>query len=252
MNSLLQKGFSIIELMIALLLGSILLLGVTQMLISSSTLGTTSNNLSVNQDKAKTVIDLLGSEIGRAGYQGCTRTVDTRLDISGGDQKRTYPFVPLADPLGVMFAYGVDETTADGIGTTLISRDCFGNTLRYRGMAYQNCGNNLCIRGYSDITSNTADLIDDIIEDVQIVGIVITLRRGEKPIEYRYSVASLPTTENIYNDNLDSDVKKMVDAKLVTFVIRVTTAAAGAGDDKYNAETTVVRNYSATFRLRNL
>lgn len=256
MKSLLQakqNGFSLIELMIALLLGMILLLGVTQVMISSSTLGTTTNNLSVNQDRAKTVLDLLGSEAGRAGYNGCSSGGAVSWDsITDSTKKYSYAVVPLikSGDLGVMFAYGIDATLAQSQGTKIKSQDCFGRDLYYRNMVYQNEGDNLRITGRSDASATTTyDLVDEVIEDVQLDKIVLTLENDSG--QFSEVTISLDSSSDTYDDSQTSDIEKLQAAKLITFYITVKTAA-GTEANRNEAITAVERTYSATYRLRNL
>lgn len=246
MNHLLQKGFSLIELMIALLLGSILLLGVTQMLVSSSTLGTTSNNLTVNQDRAKTVLDLLGSETGRAGYKGCERGGMLEWSGMNANDRDRFSFLPLPGNLGISFVYGVDEGVANNsvtAGQELSAKDCFNRKLYFRKMVYQNCDEGLCIKGTSN-PGTTYNLVDDNIADVKIDNIVFTLKNSEG----KFSEIKLTDISNFAEEDLKSLQQT---AQLVTFFITVHTAA-GEGDDRLDAATSVKREYSATFRLRNL
>ncbi|UYZ85238.1 prepilin-type N-terminal cleavage/methylation domain-containing protein [Entomomonas sp. E2T0] len=258
MKSLLQakqNGFSLIELMIALLLGMILLLGVTQVMISSSTLGTTTNNLSVNQDRAKTVLDLLGSEAGRAGYNGCGAGGELSWTGKNSDElrKRSFAVVPLKEPVGIMFAYGIDGKFAQSGETQLLSEDCFGRRLYYRNMIYQNCGTDnpedLCIQGRTVATSGSFDLVDDRIEGVRIEKIVVTLENDAGEFS-EVTIGGISSDSN-YDDSDISNVVNLQEAKLITFYINVKTAA-GTSADKYNASTAVERSYSATYRLRNL
>lgn len=259
MKGLLQKrqiGFSLIELMIALLLGAILLLGVTQVMISSSSLGTTTNNLSVNQDRAKTVLDLLGSEAGRAGYNGCDGS-DGELssnDKTDALKKRFYAVVPLKESgnMGVMFAYGIDATLDQSdAATKLSSTDCFGRELRYRNMIYQNEGDNLRIQGRSNAkaAADAFDLVDDIIEDVQLDKVVLTLVDANG--KFKEVTISTGNDSDAYDDTQNSDIEKLKSAKLITFYITVKTTA-GTEAKKHEAITAIERSYSATYRLRNL
>lgn len=247
MNSLLQKGFSLIELMIALLLGSILLLGVTQMLVSSSTLGTTSNNLTVNQDRAKTVLDLLGSEVGRAGYKGCEKGGMLEWNGMNANDEDRFAFLPLPGTnIGINFVYGVDEGVANNdvtAGQELKAKDCFNRKIYFRKMVYQNCDKGLCIKGTSN-PGTAYNLVDDSIADVKIDDIVFTLKNSES----KFSQIKLSEVSTFTDEELKSLQQT---AQLVTFFITVHTAA-GEGTERLNAETTVKREYSATFRLRNL
>lgn len=72
MNFLLkQKGFSIVELMVALLLGLFLVSGVTAMYISSKQSYRVTDNLSRLQESMRFSLDFLSRDIRMAGYMPC-------------------------------------------------------------------------------------------------------------------------------------------------------------------------------------
>lgn len=66
-----QKGLSLIELMITVILSSLLLLGVLQLYINTSATDRTSNELARVQESGRVALDLIAREARRAGYQGC-------------------------------------------------------------------------------------------------------------------------------------------------------------------------------------
>lgn len=70
-----QCGFSIVELMVALGLSMLLLMGVVAMFVSSRTNYETTERLSRIQENGRYALDQLSSSIREAGFQGCTRSL---------------------------------------------------------------------------------------------------------------------------------------------------------------------------------
>lgn len=180
MKRILQQGFSIIELMVALVLGAVLLLGVTQVMVSSSLLGNTSKNLLVNQSTAKAVFDAL-SGVRRAGFRGCQengliipkaylRDVDA-LMWSRFDRMLGFAALPYIDPndnntIGVVVHYGaVSGDRSDTDKAELPDRDCLNNKLYFHEFIYKNCadkdGDAICVIGSSNIDNIFAEWVDN-------------------------------------------------------------------------------------------
>lgn len=245
MRRLLQQGYSIIELMIALLLGSILLLGVTQMMITSSTLGTTTNNLLNNQDIARTTLDLLGSEARRAGYNGCNKISNGVLDVANLTDDDRYPVVPFIKEgkLGIKFRYGVDSNVGGTTGKKLSNTDCLGKDLYYRDMVYQNCKKDdgregICITGGDKPADKS--LVDDMIENVSLAKMEFTIFDIKNK---QYKKLTIDKTSTIKVADIQA-------SQSVTFYIDVT----GIETDgvKGSSSNQVDRKYSSTYSLRNL
>jgi type IV pilus assembly protein PilW len=70
-----QKGFSLIELMIALVLGLLLMAGVTQVFVANNQLYRVTEAHSQLQDNARFALEILSRDIRSAGYGGC-RAID--------------------------------------------------------------------------------------------------------------------------------------------------------------------------------
>lgn len=255
MKRVLQQGFSLIELMIAIVLGCILLLGVMQVLISTSTLGTTSSNLSVNQDTARSVLSLLGGESQRAGYKGCGPGGMITSEEST-DWKNTAPILPVfADGFGIRFAYGMDRSLAGTSGkklkdgTTQI-QDCLGKDLYYRGYSYVNCvvggKSGICINGYSTPSTKLVD--NEFIEGANIDEMVFTVPKDDGKFK-EISVKS--TSSNEFQNLSDTKVQDVLDAKLVTFFITITTTEPRPTGATGQSMTTIKRTYSASYPLKN-
>lgn len=78
-----QRGMSLIELMVAILISSILILGVTE-LFSSSYFSSRSNSQLANmQESGRIALEIIGADARRAGFQGCV-AADQTYDLGNG------------------------------------------------------------------------------------------------------------------------------------------------------------------------
>ncbi|MEM7401624.1 MAG: PilW family protein [Pseudomonadota bacterium] len=80
-----QKGLSIIELMVALLLGLFLVSGVTGMYISSKQTYRMTDNLSRLQENLRFSLELMSKDIRMAGYMPCRYSGDHDYEVINGD-----------------------------------------------------------------------------------------------------------------------------------------------------------------------
>ena len=80
-----QKGFSLVELMIALLLGLFLVSGVTGMYISSKQTYRMTDNLSRLQESLRFSLDFMSHDIRMAGYLPCRSTASNTNAVVNGD-----------------------------------------------------------------------------------------------------------------------------------------------------------------------
>lgn len=78
-------GFSLIELMIAMVISLILLIGVTQIFLSSSATNRAQEGLSRVQENARFAIDVLGQDIRMAGHTGCPRSTSPEPVVMAND-----------------------------------------------------------------------------------------------------------------------------------------------------------------------
>lgn len=76
------RGFTLIELMIAMVLGLVLIGGVISVLLSNQQTYRTNNALSQLQDNARTAFELLARDIRQAGSTPCGNTSVTSLLVS--------------------------------------------------------------------------------------------------------------------------------------------------------------------------
>ncbi|WHI48802.1 PilW family protein [Microbulbifer sp. JMSA004] len=106
-----QRGLSLIELMIGILLGSLLLLGVLQIFQSNNDTYRMQDGFSRVQESGRFAIDLLSKEIRLADYWGCTPdqdSIENRLDT-------TDAFLTSIGSGGIQ---GIDNASSQTIGST--------------------------------------------------------------------------------------------------------------------------------------
>lgn len=109
-----QKGVSLIELMVALVVGLILILGVTQLFINNQKTYQFQQGQAGNQDNSRFTLMLLEQELGKAGYRS----------LPSVDPSFAYP-ADTASVSGCNFDAGVSVTGLAGSPTT-------GICLRYQ------------------------------------------------------------------------------------------------------------------------
>jgi len=80
-----QKGFSLIELMIALIIGLILTGGAIQIFISSKATYKSGNALSRLQENGRFIIDYMASDLRMTGYMGCSSRTPVITTILAND-----------------------------------------------------------------------------------------------------------------------------------------------------------------------
>lgn len=82
-NKPFQTGLSLIEIMIALLIGAFLVGGVLQIFISSKQSYWMQQNLSRLQENGRFAMGFLAKDIRMAGYWGCLSPSSTNIDVAG-------------------------------------------------------------------------------------------------------------------------------------------------------------------------
>lgn len=124
-----QKGLSLIELMVTILLSSLLLLGVLQLYISTSATDRTSNELARVQENGRVAIELIAREARRMGYQGCVgASVTTEANI-------TYPAEALD---GTNTSLTINYARPNPAGN-FPNRDCNNDRLEPYQITFSNC-----------------------------------------------------------------------------------------------------------------
>lgn len=77
-----QKGFSLVELMVAILIGLIILAGVVQVVVTSKTTFIAQEEMSFIQENARYAMNQIANDIRESGYLGCAGSVATVALVS--------------------------------------------------------------------------------------------------------------------------------------------------------------------------
>lgn len=79
-----QLGLSLIELMVAIVISSLLILGVTDLFMGSYFSSRTNTELAKMQESGRIALEIIGADARRAGYQGCGTAADTETVLPNG------------------------------------------------------------------------------------------------------------------------------------------------------------------------
>lgn len=115
-----QSGFSLIELMVAIVIGSLLIIGVTELFSSSFRSGLSSSELARMQENGRIALEVIGADARRAGFRGCT-AADQPLSL-GGNGKLPEDAVTSTATSNVTFRFATPGSgceAADGSFTAL-------------------------------------------------------------------------------------------------------------------------------------
>lgn len=142
-----QRGLSLVELMVAVLISSLLILGVLELFSNTSASDRSNTALARVQESGRVAIEIIGAEARRAGFQGCISSA-TETEIGS----ITLPDGAVATANGsITFRYAVTDTTA-GTQLPIENRTCGSlQRLYLKTSTYSNCSNgeNLCLNGQS-------------------------------------------------------------------------------------------------------
>jgi type IV pilus assembly protein PilW len=151
-----QIGLSLIEVMIALLLGAFLVGGVLQIFIGSKQTYRMQENLSRLQENGRLAMDLIGRDIRMTSYWGCL--VRASGDITGGDSTITLKAAFVTTPTGAC-GTTVDITAPYYCATASTIRYLINNAILQKITGTSSCAAN---------SNSTNDLIEGI-ENMQIL-----------------------------------------------------------------------------------
>ena len=94
----LQEGFSLVEMMVALVIGLLLIAGVLQVFLSSKVTYSMQSGLSKVQENGRFAISLLSRDIRQAAYNGCSKHT-TLINIVRDASDALPTFLDLSDPV---------------------------------------------------------------------------------------------------------------------------------------------------------
>lgn len=129
-----QQGMSLIEVMIAMVIGLLLLSGAATMFMSNQRIYREQNEISVLQENARFLMDILNKDIRRAAFVGCVDEITdvtnnlagvTDVDITSFTQSATSDLIEGSEN-GANWA---PSNSTEAIGTMLAGTD--GITVRY-------------------------------------------------------------------------------------------------------------------------
>lgn len=153
-----QKGLSLIELMVAILVSMILLLGVVELFLNTFRTDRTHTELSRVQESGRVAMELVTREVRRAGYQGC---IGASVKTKAGSIN--YPDDAISAPAVNSFTLNYARETGPG---SFPNRDCDNGILHPFQITFSNCGADLCINS-TDTGANQTLTNDTQITSVQ-------------------------------------------------------------------------------------
>lgn len=99
MNALKQRGLSLIEVMVAVVISSILILGVTDLFNSSFMSGRSNSELARIQENGRLAMEIIGSDARLAGLQTCTtdnwkaKPIEDAVTLGSGQKSLTLKYI---------------------------------------------------------------------------------------------------------------------------------------------------------------
>ncbi len=112
-----QKGLSLVELMVAIVISSLLILGVTEIFSRSFFADRDNTELTFMQESGRLALEIIGQDARRAGYQGCVAS-DTVTTFSPDNTSLPDAAVTTAGTNSLTFRYATPGT---GCGTTALA-----------------------------------------------------------------------------------------------------------------------------------
>ena len=248
-----QAGLSLIELMVALVIGSLLLLGATSLLINNKRIYQTQDQLGRMQENARFAVQRMFHDISMAGYFGCTgaagaitNNLRDPLATGGADYDVSHPVEGFDNATGNWLPSG--RTFARTPARTPASRT---DGITVRGMS----GMSYYLDSASPITSQTDDVkvkipegmeLDKAIEEDDYVMIAdckgadifqattVTPDTGNKTLTLAHATGSDNKTDSLHklyqdyeNRNTNTTTKKSV-AKVARLNVSRYYIAAGS------------------------
>lgn len=226
-----QTGLSLIELMIAILISTILVLGVTTLFSDTSDTARTNTALARVQESGRLALELIGADARRAGYVGCINTASTQptpleMDVDTGSDIITFPLDAFSfSSTQLTFRYGTEKeagSTAPELPPT--GTTCPGGRLELREAVYSNCPQGAIER----ICLNGQPMLDNAKIDSISLGIATS-----SGTEWKEASSSFT------NDELKT-------ISMVRVAITITEQESQA-----SSSVTISRSFNGTYHLRN-
>lgn len=224
-----QTGLSLIELMVAILISTILILGVTDLFSNTSASDRANSALARAQESGRLALEMIGADARRAGYVGCINNspIRTTSAVSASAEAPilttvgalTFPTDAIgATGTSVTFRYGVLPVAGSGATPLPVANPtCSGGQLELKEVVYANCNTSIpriCMNG------------DPILDNAEITGISLGISTG--------------TDTTSWKDATSATANDLATAHLLRIEVTVS-------ESKENIE----REFSSTYSLRN-
>lgn len=166
-----QRGLSLIELMIAILISTLLLLGVLELFINTNNADRSNTALNRTQESGRILLNIIGTDVLRAGYQGCSAA-------SNSAKVGNYNFP--ADALSaannsLTLRYATPANTGISFNA---SRSCDNDALYLYTATYSNCPTTTAPMIQRICKSSNGGANDPIVDNARIVSIEFAIPSG--------------------------------------------------------------------------
>ena len=194
-----QLGMTLIEIMVALLIGAFLMAGVLQIFVSSKQTNRMQENLSRVQENGRFALNFISKDVRRAGYWGCLRSSSPDIDIVGTDNNTAS---------GDNIDDGTDTLTLRGAFVQPPTGTC-GSVINIAAAYYTDPSSTITyqING-SDLQQNTNNQNNKLIEGIQDIQIlygidtnddddgIATTPAPDGPANYYVTAANIPDLDD--------------------------------------------------------
>jgi len=245
-----QSGLSLVELMVALLISSILLLGVLELFGSRSQTQRSANAVARLQENGRLAMDLIAREARRTGFYGCDTTIDDRGKVDFGTKGGgiiTLPDESLkgSDDTSLTFRYlGSSDGVKKAAGTTECSREKLDKPATRYFITFKNCDKNLCVE--SKDTSKEEVLLNH--ANIKKIRYIQFCEAPNQDKTCTYKKGDIPTKVAGGTETSFANVQKvLIELELCTDTLR-------EGSNNYcqeNNGTRITRTFNSLIELRN-
>ena len=238
-----HTGFTLIEIMIALLIGAFLIGGVLQIFIGSKQTYRMQQSLSRLQENGRFAMDFLAQDIRMAGYWGCLRPSSPNTDVAGTDNNAVS---------GDFIDDGTDTITLKGTFARAPAGTC-GNSVDTSATYYTDTSSTITYKiNASVLQQDTHGLNNGLVEGIQDMQILYGVDTDPEGV-------SGHSTPNYYvSANSVINMDKVVSIRISLLAVTLDDNLATQPQPyTYNGETTtptdrkIRRVFTSTIALRN-
>jgi len=139
-----EFGFSLVEILVALFVGLLLILGALNIYLNSLRSDKTNSKIAIMQENVRMISNVIASYVRRAGYQGCVSSNFKTKFVNGSDEQMEYPKDAMVeiehnDNKGFKFSYAtIDVDGKLDPKKVYPYQDCDGNKLGEYSVSFLN------------------------------------------------------------------------------------------------------------------